>query len=166
MPRKPASGIPARNYSWEPFTEGNFKGLRHGARSERKITPIAEEMIEEILRQRPDLADARFGPTLRAWGFAEAACALYRDYADKVGVVDERTQQPLGYVSAWRTAESQAEQRRRELGIGPYAEAKLITVRAEATTAVGDMSDFIAHGREVLDRRRLRQLEAIRPEEA
>lgn len=145
----PARGGPAKG-TWKQFEP------THGAKSERKIRPVADALIEELLEHRTDLANPRFGPSLQAWAVAEAKCVLYREYADQVGIINEQTGEPLGYVSGWRTAESQAESRRRELGIGPYAEAKLLSARAEASLATGDLELIVGPGRELLEARERR----------
>lgn len=160
MPRSPASGMPARDYSWPPFEKGNTAALRHGARSERRLAPIAEKLITQLLEQRPDLDDPRYAANLNAWGYAEAANVLYRAFADKHGVVDEHGN-PLGFIARWQRSESQAEQRRRELGVGPVAEMKLAVARGEARLLAGDLTEVAERGRKVLEEReRRKQLEA------
>jgi hypothetical protein len=68
---RPASGIPARGYSWAPFEPGNGKGQRfeagnelsttHGVYSPRRIGPLAEA-IEREARSSPNWPHYRDAP--------------------------------------------------------------------------------------------------------
>jgi hypothetical protein len=52
---RPASGIPAKGV-WPPFREGNEFALRHGARSDRVVTPVGEAIRAKLLEEEPWLA--------------------------------------------------------------------------------------------------------------
>jgi hypothetical protein len=47
----PASGLPARGYSWPPFEKGNTAALVHGATSERTVAPLARNYRRRMLRR-------------------------------------------------------------------------------------------------------------------
>ena len=40
---------PARNYSWEPFTQGNTAAQKSGYWSDRIIGPLADDVLESLL---------------------------------------------------------------------------------------------------------------------
>lgn len=145
----PGRGGPA-NGSWRQFQP------THGARSDRTVSPVAEALKQEALTNRPDLAEPRNAATFEAWAYWEARCRLYRAYADQLPVVNPETGEPWPFEAAHRTAESKAENLRRELGIGPLSEAKLITARAEAAITAGDFELIVGPGRELLEARERR----------
>ena len=45
---QPASGVPARGYSWEPFQPGHTLTLKHGAYSDRLVQPRALEIAQAM----------------------------------------------------------------------------------------------------------------------
>jgi len=55
---RPASGIPARGYRWEPFREGNQVSKKHGAYSALTLAPRAEE-LRELIGSQLDPSDAQ-----------------------------------------------------------------------------------------------------------
>lgn len=159
MSKGPASGIPAggpgrggpaRGYSWEPFKVGNEVRLRHGARSERRVDPVAAELVEALLQRRPDLAD--FPEATWAWGRAEARCLLLEDYHARQGFLDEDGNVRGGGRVA--TFEAQAARLRERLGLDPVADVQLQKSRAEAVGLVADLHGIRERGRAVLERRR------------
>ncbi len=76
-------GGAARGYSWEPFEPGNTVSTWHGAKSERRIGPLAER-IEQTARGLPSwpsyLDDAAYGPAVASWARAEAIVELLWRY--------------------------------------------------------------------------------------
>jgi hypothetical protein len=42
-------GVPARNYSWPPFAKNHELSARHGARSPRRVDPLASELVGQLL---------------------------------------------------------------------------------------------------------------------
>jgi hypothetical protein len=138
---------PARGYKWKDATAGNFLNLRHGARSPRKVDPMAAELIAGVLQDRPDLA--RFPEATWAWARAEARCILFADYLLEYEPWSEEGQK----VSAWvHRVESQAQHMRERLGLDPKAEAELLREQADATHATFDVEALRARGREAIAR--------------
>jgi hypothetical protein len=146
----PGHGGPARNYSWEPFRAGNEVRLRHGARSERRVDPVAAELVEALLADRPDLA--AYPEAVWAWARAEARCLLFADWHAQVGYLDEDGNvRGGGHVA---TAENTAARLRERLGLDPVADVQLQKSRAEAVALVADLDGIRARGQAVLERRR------------
>jgi hypothetical protein len=62
-----------------PFVGENEAALVHGARSERKVGPLAARIVEELLEDPDTPAHIRepiFAPSVQAWARAEAQCKL------------------------------------------------------------------------------------------
>jgi hypothetical protein len=111
----PGHGGPARGYRWEPFKVGNEVRLRHGARSERRVDPVAAELVEALLADRPDLA--AYPEAVWGWARAEARCLLFAHWHAQVGYLDEAgNPRGGGHVAA---AENQAARLRERLGLDP-----------------------------------------------
>jgi hypothetical protein len=146
----PGRGGAARGYSWEPFKVGNEVRLRHGARSERRVDPVAAELVEALLADRPDLT--AYPEAVWGWARAEARCLLFADWHAQVGYLDEGGNvRGGGHVAA---AENQAARLRERLGLDPLADATLRKAQAEAVALVADLDGIRARGRAVLERRR------------
>jgi hypothetical protein len=142
---QPASGVPARGGDpsgvWPPFEPQNTVSLRHGARSDRFVEPLAAALIEALLANRPDLR--AYPEAVAAWGTAEARCERLRWWHAKHGFV--------GGDGAVRNAhdvsmfESQAQRMRERLGLDPLADAALAKTRSEAALSIVDL-ESIRHG--------------------
>ena len=146
----PGHGGPARRYSWEPFRVGNEVRLRHGARSERRVDPVAAELVEALLADRPDLAT--YPEAVWAWARAEGRCLLFADWHAQVGYLDEDGNvRGGGHVA---TAENTAARLRERLGLDPVADVQLQKAKAEAVHLVADLEAIRERGRVVLERRR------------
>jgi len=83
----PGIGGDATNYSWPPFTEGNTVSLRHGARSDRFVEPLARAFLDVLVADRPDLL--AYPEVLAAWATAEARCERLRTWQSRRGFVDD-----------------------------------------------------------------------------
>ena len=85
----------ARGYSWPPFTEGHGKSTVHGARSERRVGPLADQIVAALLND-PDcpshLHRPLFRPALNSWGRAEASVSLVCMWLDGLDVVAALTE--------------------------------------------------------------------------
>jgi hypothetical protein len=146
----PGRGGAARGYSWEPFKVGNEVRLRHGARSERRVDPVAAELVEALLADRPDLA--AYPEAVWGWARAEARCLLFADWHAQVGYLDEAgNPRGGGHVAA---AENQAARMRERLGLDPVADLQLQKGRAEVVNLLADLESIRERGRAVLERRR------------
>jgi hypothetical protein len=132
--------VTARNYSWEPFKPGHTLSTRHGAWSDRRVRPIAEAILQDVLEdpQCQYLATPRFAAELAAWAVAETRVRLLESYiarlaedaGDESGVgdlADERTR------SAWsllHRCEARAMSGRDRLGLSPLSAARIGRDRA------------------------------------
>ncbi len=67
----PDKGDKRGAYKWRDAWPGNELALRHGANSERKVQPVADQLGTRLVEVRPDLADESYGPAVKAWARAE-----------------------------------------------------------------------------------------------
>lgn len=120
----PASGIPARGYSWEPFAAGHTLTLRHGAFSPRTIDPLAAELIEGTIAEGGYLAEPDYRPAVEAWARAEARCILIDAWLQERGLLDAKGRPHPAAEYALRLERLAAEHRSR-LGLDPRSRAAL-----------------------------------------
>ena len=152
----PASGIeakgagrggPARDYSWEPFELGNEAAVRHGAWSERRVAPLADQARTRLLDVAPWLASPAFAPAVEAWARAEARVALVDTYVAEQGPLDENGK-PRPAIELLIRLERLALTLRQAVGLDPASRARI-----ERDLAAGvhdlDLSDAIAEGRQL-----------------
>jgi hypothetical protein len=87
----PGHGGPARGYSWEKFTAGHTKSTIHGAKSPRKVGPIAEQIKHDLLTNPayPEyLRDPSYLPTIDRYSWAEGQVILLRAWTDEHDLAD------------------------------------------------------------------------------
>ena len=147
----PGHGGPARGYSWPPFQEGNVVRLRHGARSDKYIEPLARAFADVLLSDRPDLT--AYPEAVAAWATAEARCDRLRVWTAAHGLVGAG-----GKVTCSHDLlmfEAQAARFRAQLGLDPVSDAGLTRARSEAVLSVADLESIRARGREIWARRRV-----------
>jgi hypothetical protein len=138
----PGHGGPARGYRWEPFKVGNEVRLRHGARSERRVDPVAAELVEALLADRPDLA--AYPEAVWGWARAEARCLLFAHWHAQVGYLDEagnprggghvarpRTRRPASGSASASTRSAMCSCRRRRPRRSPWS----LTLRVSGSVA-------------------------------
>lgn len=124
--RKSTQSRPARGYSWPPFTDGNEAATTHGAHSERRWRPLADELISELRHDAPWTARPAFRWTVEAWAAAQSKAALVDAWLDEVGLLtDKGTPRPANWLSD--KLHARADTLRRELGISPAAFARLLS---------------------------------------
>ena len=73
----PDSG--ARGYSWPPFEPGNEVATVHGAHSERRVGPLAEQIATALLTHPetpPYVREPSYAAVVRAWSRAKAVVEL------------------------------------------------------------------------------------------
>lgn len=123
---------PARNYVWPPFEKNNTAALKHGAKSDRVIRPIAEALVVELLEQAhaPQsptayLAEVSYKPAVWAWARCEARVALLVRWLEEQGgdLTEEGEVRPAAELL--RKYEAQGERLRARLGLDPLARARL-----------------------------------------
>jgi hypothetical protein len=139
-----------RGYTWPPFTEGHTLSLRHGARSDRFVEPLAQAFLDALLADRPDLA--AYPEAVAAWATSEARVERLRVWHGRVGFVDYAE----GRVRAAHDTlafEKQAQHLRERLGLDPRADAELAKTRSEAILTQVDLEGIRQRGREALAKR-------------
>lgn len=147
---QPATGAPARGYSWPPFQPGHTLSMRHGAKSARMVAPIAEQMASELSAAAPWTSGAQFAPTVAAWAWAEAQAQLVRQHLDEIGLLDEDGQ-PRGAANFLDRVEGRAAKLRAELGLTPASMVKLLggLSSIDAGAAQGGLEALKAAGRQI-----------------
>lgn len=105
--KRPASGLPARGYSWPPFEPGNGAAVRHGCYSPLTLAPRAEE-IAALIRSQLDPAEAsRFDllvATSAALGAQSERALLALDAADDPLALERLGRDARGWVKLWLSA--------------------------------------------------------------
>lgn len=167
------SPAPARGYSWDPFEAGNTAAEVHGARSERRVAPLAAE-IERDARALPTwpeyLTEPTYGAAVAAWCRAEAVVELLwrwlaeQDPLDALASTSEttteveefrggsrsrskgrRVESVLAQLARW---EATAARQRQRLGLDPLSRARLGRDHAAARVDVVEVLTRMAEQRD------------------
>lgn len=115
---------PARGYSWAPFQPGHFKSKKHGAYSDRVITPLAAEIANAVCEARPDLQAPEMQPAVLAYARSEAQLELLTAYVDQHGAFTD-TGEPCSAEKHRLRLDTQTANHRSRLGLDPLSKAKL-----------------------------------------
>ncbi|MGA8372652.1 MAG: hypothetical protein WB765_21165 [Acidimicrobiales bacterium] len=67
------------------FEPGNSVSITHGANSERRFGPLAEQLAAEAIAAAPELGRPRFRWAVKAWATAEAKAQLIDEWCDEHG---------------------------------------------------------------------------------
>ena len=130
------------------FTNGNLARVTHGAYSDRRVNPIARELVSAVLEARPDLED--HPAATWAWGRAESRCLLVEAWLEENELID-----PDGKIVPAAQLANQFEKLamslRTRLGLDPQSQARLQAGRAEAAKVTYDLDELRRKGREVLE---------------
>lgn len=118
-------------WSRPPFEPGNTASMRHGARSQRVLAPIAERLTAELATEAPWTARPAFAAEVATWAWAEARSAVLRAWIDEHSLVSGEAVAAAGELAR---AESRAATSRDRLGLNPMGLARLL---ATVGTAVG-----------------------------
>ena len=129
-----------------PFPKGNLAHRKHGIWSRSTYDPIAGELAEGLIEERPDLAE--YPETVWAWARAEGRCLLLAEWLVDHPLVDARGK-PAPVSRFIVQFENQAVALRSKLGLDPRSEAELASSRAQATLQTFDIEGLRARGREV-----------------
>jgi hypothetical protein len=157
LPVHKAAEERARSYVWEPFQPGNALSIRHGAKSEKVVGPLANQLAAWLVAEHPDLGESRYAFSISAWARAEARAALLSLYLDEQGFVDADDEARERLLAALRGEERRASEERKLLGLSPADHARLERQRAEAVVAgVASLDGIRAAGRQALEAHRER----------
>lgn len=115
---------PARGYSWAPFQPGHFKSKKHGAYSDRVITPLAAEIANVVCEARADLQAPEMQPAVLAYARSEAQLELLTAYVDEHGAVTDAGELTSAEKHRLRL-DTQTANHRSRLGLDPLSKAKL-----------------------------------------
>jgi hypothetical protein len=132
------------------FEPGNDAAEKHGARSARRVEPLATELVSELLAVAPWCAQGAFAGTVAAWSWAEAQAALLRAYIDEHGMLDDEGK-PLPALALLDRVETRAGRLRDALGLTPRAWAALVASlgAADHNAAARGLESLRAVGREL-----------------
>lgn len=133
---------PARGYTWEPFTANHTKSLKHGARSERMISPAAARIANELMESYPRLREYR-GAVLE-YARVDAQVELLQAWVDEHGAIDDKGESTGANNTLLKTRKHLLNLADR-LGLTPLANARL----GKDTAAAG--VDFAKLAAAVLD---------------
>lgn len=138
-----------------PFEQGNEAAVTHGARSERRVGPLAEAIARDLLTDPdvpPHIREPMFAAAVQAWARAEAVCRLLWAWLDgrdieagltAVATTTEEEAQTGGKVSrksVTRSVASVLDQLRRYESIAMNLRAKLGLDPASAARVGRDLA--------------------------
>ena len=126
------AAIPGRRSS-----RGTQAALKHGARSPRILTPIAEQLAAGLAQVAPWTSAASFQGTVASWSWAEAQAVVLRAYLDEHGLVDEDGQ-PRPAAAMLERAEGRLAGLRAQLGLTPLALGKLLSTLSQVDGDKGE----------------------------
>ncbi|UXM93312.1 hypothetical protein [Paenarthrobacter sp. JL.01a] len=128
-PDNPTHWEPAFEGQRPPFTPGNEMAVKHGAKSPRKVDPIADALASELLLDETVayLRAPRYAAAVQAWAQAEAKCALISNWVDGMPIEAAAASKqgqtsPLELLRKWETT---AQNHRSRLGLDPMSAARL-----------------------------------------
>lgn len=121
-----------RGYRWEPFQPGKQVAMRHGARSPRKVDPLAAEIRDDILTAAPRLQAPEFFAAVMALARSEARIELLNAWLMDVGPLDPQGN-PRPTLNVLQREEATASRLRDSLGLTPLSKARLGRDAAAAT---------------------------------
>lgn len=131
------------------FTNGNLARVTHGAYSDRRVNPIARELAEGLLVQRPDLED--HPAAVWSWARSESRCLLIEAWLDQHHFIDAEGKLPPA-AQLVNQFEKLAMSLRTRLGLDPQSQAQLQSSRADAAKVTYDLDELRRKGREILER--------------
>jgi hypothetical protein len=143
---------PARGYVWPPFEPGNQAATTHGAGSERRWRPLAEQLVTEALTEAPWLTRPAFSRAVAAWSVAEAKAELVDSWLDDHGLLDESGVPHPANALADRL-HARAGTLRTQLGLDPTSFAKLLATFAGVPGGEDALEALKAEGKRLIEAR-------------
>ncbi|MEV6894262.1 hypothetical protein [Kribbella sp. NPDC051137] len=136
-----------------PYHWGHALSTRHGAHSQRRVDPLADELIAATVESAPFLAEPSFGPALRAWARAEARCALLDEYLTEHGLLDGDGE-PRPAADLMTKMENLALKHRTRLGLDAASRAGIEASLTSTAASQAGLEAALVAGAEALRRRR------------
>lgn len=135
---------------WEPFTANHTKSLKHGARSERMITPLAAAISNDLMRHHEHLQDPLFRDMVLEYARVAAQVDLLQAYVDETGTLERNGDVRNASEFLLKTRKHYASLANK-LGLTPEAQARMNRDNAlsEAATSAVDQWIGAMLGREV-----------------
>lgn len=142
--------LPSNPRQHPDFTAGNEVAMKHGAKSPRRVDPLAQEIMAAALADPAleFLQQARFSAAVLAWARAEAKVQLISDWVDGMAMAEAAASgqgrtSPFELLRKWETT---AAGHRARLGLDPVAAARLGKDiaqgrQADAATALTQMRE-------------------------
>ncbi len=116
-----------------PAPVGNGRAVKHGARSEKRWAPIAEQLVAEAGQVAPWLSRPAFATAVAAWARTEARLVLVTDWLAEHGELDDAgAPRPATNLAA--QLDRQAERLRAKLGLDPASLATILARLASLTS--------------------------------
>jgi hypothetical protein len=139
-------------YVWPPFEPGNEAATKHGANSERRWRPLADQLAADALALAPWLARPAFERAVSAWAVAEAKASLVDDWLDEHGLLNEDgIPHPANALSDKLHARAQS--LRSQMGMDPTSFARLLATYAGVPGAESALDALRAEGRRLVEAR-------------
>lgn len=107
-----------------PFPPGNAVSVRHGAKSDAVVLPLADAKLVELRERAPWILDVVDADGLRAYLVTEARCDLLRAYVNENGLLDGKGK-PTGAAEFLLRCERSATDLRSRLGLDPLSRGRL-----------------------------------------
>jgi len=124
---------------------GDRIAVTHGIKSPAIVEPIARQIAEQILTDRPDLA--RYPLAVESAASLEAKCRLLRDWVADHGMFGNGYRPRSGVLLLLKFEEA-ARRARRELGLSPKAEIELEKLKRETIAVDASLDELRERGRQ------------------
>jgi len=142
----------ARSYKWPSATQGNRIAEKHGAHSQRRFRPLADQLVAEKVEECPWLRRPAFREALFAWAVAEAKARLVDDYLDEAGQLDDKCHPRPAAIYADRM-HARADRLRQRLGLDVVAFGGLLATFAGLPGGEDALEALNAEGRRLVEAR-------------
>jgi hypothetical protein len=106
------------------FVQANAARESHGAFMQRRVDPVAQALVEQVVELVPYLADPSYAAAIWAWARAEARVQVLASWLDENGPLDEGGD-PRPALAALLQFERLAANHRTRLGLDPLSRAQL-----------------------------------------
>jgi hypothetical protein len=143
--------LDARRYSWEPFKPGNVLAVKHALYSDREVHPLAADLAQRVLSERPELAAYPYA--VSRWARAEARAAManfWLDVLDFVALEGGEAVPRERWLREVRSDERRAAEEAARLGLDPTSEARLRRDASQAGLNLVALDELTEQGRSAL----------------